>query len=102
MTKEEKPEKILNHYRQATVQNGKRYFIHHNDRPTKSAGEGLRGNLQNQLKHHGKLHAFLRGVLKPGLVNPHSKQRGKHLLTRFDESSIILNVGSGTDIYMRR
>jgi len=102
MTKEEKLERILDDNRHAIVQNGKRYFIDKNDRPAISAGEGFRGRIQNRLKYHGRLYALLRHILKPGLANPHATQRCKHLLGKFDESSIILNMGSGPDVYMGR
>jgi SAM-dependent methyltransferase len=102
MTKEEKLEKILNYNRHAIVQNGRRYYIDKNVRPAKSAGEGFKGSIQNRFKYHRKLYTLLRHILKPGLANPHANQRCKHLLSKFDESSIILNIGSGPDVYMGR
>jgi len=102
MNKHAKLEKILNCNRHAIVYNGKRYFIDQNAQPEKTAGEGLKGRIQNRLKYHGKLYAALRRIVKPGLANPRSNQRCKSLLAEFDERAIILNIGSGPDIYMGR
>jgi SAM-dependent methyltransferase len=101
MTKEEKLKKIIKNNRQPIVQN-ERCFIDPNTIPVKTAGEGFKGNIQNWFKYHGRLYNLLRLIFKPGLANPHSKQRCKRLLGKFDESSIILNIGSGPDIYMGR
>jgi SAM-dependent methyltransferase len=102
MTKEEKLKKIIKNNRQAIIHDGKRCFIDRNTMPVKTAGEGFKGNVQNWLKYHGKLYAILRLILKPGLANPRCSQYCRHLLGQFDKNSIILNIGSGPDVYMGR
>jgi SAM-dependent methyltransferase len=102
MTKEEKLKKIIKNNRQPSVQNEKRCFIDPNTIPVKTAGEGFKGNIQNWFKYHGRLYNLLRLIFKPGLANPQCTQRCKQLLGKFDYDSIILNIGSGPDVYMCR
>jgi len=63
---------------------------------------GFLRRVQDILKSHGRLYYFLITVLSPVLINPYQKRKILSILRTFDETSIILNLGSGPTYYMNR
>ena len=102
MTKAEKLKKIISSDENTLTQNGKLCFINGNCDPLRTAGSGIKGNIHNRLKHHRKLYTIIRNIVKPGLANPKCVKRCKGILSSFDNNSVILNIGSGPNLFMGR
>ena len=83
-----------------TVQNNAFCFLPGDRKAQDTAGSGLLGKVQDVLKRYGKLYYFLVKTFAPEYRDKSYKKKIEKLLEKYDESNIILNLGSGP-VYFR-
>jgi len=99
--KAEKIERILKDIKPYGIQNRAICFLSGNRLPVQTAGPGLQGKIQNFLKKHGRIYYFLLDLFMPVYDGP-LRKRIREILLRYDDKSVILNLGSGPASYMGR
>lgn len=102
MLKTEKIKKIVIEQQNATVQNNALCFLPGDRTPAGTTGKGLKSNIQEKLKRHGKTYKTLLKLFKPVFANPVYRKKCRKILRQYDDRSIILNLGSGPSVYLNR
>ena len=78
-----------------TIQNNAFCFLQGDRRPDNTAGSGLLGKIQEKIKQHGVFYYLLLKIFAPILLTRQCKRTLDSLLDSYDETAVILNVGSG-------
>ena len=77
-------------------------FLQGNRTPENSAGNGFQGTIQEFLKKFGYLYYFLVSIFAPVFLSSTYRQRLKALLAKYDQTKIIINLGSGPAVLKNR
>jgi SAM-dependent methyltransferase len=83
------------------LEDGKFICLPGDRRPTRTAGGGLLGKVQDYLKGMGNLYYALLGLFSPVYAG-RSTRLLKKILSQYDTKGIILNIGSGPKRLMQR
>jgi len=85
-----------------TVQNNAFCFLPGYQKPQSTAGSGLQGKIQDFLKRYGKFYHFLVKTFAPEYRGKTYKMKIGSIFKEYDESNIILNLGSGPVYFENR
>jgi SAM-dependent methyltransferase len=85
-----------------TVQNRAFCFVPGERKFQKTAGVGLLGKIQNVLKRRGAFYYFLLKTFAPVYGDKSYRKKILQVIEGYDESHIILNLGSGPVHYKKR
>lgn len=77
-------------------------FLSGDRSPGKSAGSGLMASIQIYLKKFGRFYYFLLKIFSPVIGSTAAKGQLQSLLSRYDATKIIINLGSGPSILNNR
>jgi len=100
MNKSDKISSIIKKDLGYTFQNNAFCFLPGDRKPKDTAGSGLLGKTQGVLKQYGKFYYFLLETFAPVYSEKSFKKKIGTVLEEYDESNIILNLGSGP-VYFR-
>lgn len=85
-----------------TIQKNAVCFLPGDRLPTNTAGKGFLSRVQESIKQNGKLYYFLRDIFAPVLMSNKYNNRLKSLLKKYNNKSIIINMGSGPQYFKNR
>ncbi len=100
MRKKDKIASIIKKDLDYAFQNNAFCFLPGDQQSQDTAGSGLLGKIQNVLKRYGKFYYFLSKTFAPVYAEKSYKKKIGKVLEEYDESNIILNLGSGP-VYFR-
>lgn len=95
MNKRDKIISIIKKDLDYTIQNDAFCFLLGNRKPQDTAGSSLLGRIQDVLKRYGRFYYFLLKTFAPVYSEKSYKKKIGKVLEEYDESNIILNLGSG-------
>jgi SAM-dependent methyltransferase len=100
--KKQKIDQIRMPERSFTTQNQAFCFLSSDRSPGKSACSGLLADIQVFLKKFGGFYYFLLKIFAPVMGSATYQNKLKSLLTRYDETKILVNLGSGPALLDKR
>jgi SAM-dependent methyltransferase len=100
--KKEKINKIRIPDRPFSFQNNAMCFMPGNRAPANSAGNGFLAAIQEFLKKFGRLYYFLVSIFAPVFLSIDYHRHLNALLSRHDQTKIIINLGSGPAVLENR
>ena len=102
MSKRDKIISIIKKDLNYTIQNNAFCFLSGDRKSQDTSGSGILGIMQDVLKRYGKLYYLLLKIFAPVYGEKLYKKKIEKVLREYDESNIILNLGSGPNYFRHR
>ena len=102
MSKKDKILSIIKKNLEYTIQNESFCFLPGGRKDQDTAGSSPLGRIQDVLKRYGRFYYFLLKTFAPVYGDKLYKRKIEKLLKKYDESNIILNLGSGPTYFRNR